>query len=822
MEKLKNITLEISLKPFNCDDEQTENVCRQIFTQWSPLLRYADGISLMLWTADGSEILDYAGELDQSFEWCYHISTANPPPHLPLEWASKIYRSSPEIMTYRRLKFILDTMRRVGSEFFPNKPLSLIETFDIGPEFAISSFKYERHREILGGNGEGIRTMFVDSTSALHADDRKYAAFKNGIPEGTPFATFLGKQAEIFLADMGFDSLWLSNGMGFSVEPWQAEGKVFSNGIFNSDAIESTQAEVMRFWELLRREMPNVRIETRGTNLSLGIDYSTDAVPLYSLYKSGFNFLPPCNSPWAALDGNYGLEIMGHMSRNAVLPDDEDWLFRYYIHDPWFKNSPWYDRYEGSPCDIYPLLALSRINEHGETMPQNHLNLLSIDNSYGTMPDACVVEPTAHLIRALREAPDSPSPFVWLYPAREYCEVKDEYRLREMYGSDWLIADAINHSFPLSGVISTDAFLKTDLDILKNSILLSHVPYSGSEWEKRVIEFAEGGGKLILVGALTRASDKLKSLLCIKTTDSDNVRALLPDFALLDKAASGEYSRELIQDNISGVPCFDAENDGIDSSNCIFSCDGALLAKGKNNIYWICGAQTGIYQKGSSHLVVKGEDERADGGAFLRNAAKYFGWDISLSVHSLSCPEPSIMSPKMMLHRHDNGFFYSFVNRNTTVELSLSSPYGAPLLMGYETEFKEGMTSYRLPRAERLECRVFLVKNEENMLVSAREALPCHAISRSSRRTIEVRWLKNATVRVFPESYAMDSIFARVGALDSRRGDFIWRREGDSYVAENITGTLEIFFPDYDDWREHYKAIAERESKEYSNYDAKK
>ena len=39
-----------------------------------------------------------------------------------------------------------------------------------------------------------------------------------------------------------------------------------------------------------------------------------------------------------------------------------------YIHDPWWINSPWYDRYDGSPCDIYLPMAISRINADGRVI----------------------------------------------------------------------------------------------------------------------------------------------------------------------------------------------------------------------------------------------------------------------------------------------------------------------------------------------------------------------------------------------------------------------------------------------------------------------
>ena len=74
------VTLEVSLKPFKkTDDESIRRVCSRIFTQWLPLIKTRKTVSVMLWTADGSEILDYSGNLNDSFEWCRYIGIANKP-----------------------------------------------------------------------------------------------------------------------------------------------------------------------------------------------------------------------------------------------------------------------------------------------------------------------------------------------------------------------------------------------------------------------------------------------------------------------------------------------------------------------------------------------------------------------------------------------------------------------------------------------------------------------------------------------------------------------------------------------------------------------
>ena len=77
--KLRNVTLELSAKPFQNDSEEMMYaVGRTLFRQWTPLTAEADTVSVLLWLADGSEILEYTGDLEQTFEWGYWQGIANP------------------------------------------------------------------------------------------------------------------------------------------------------------------------------------------------------------------------------------------------------------------------------------------------------------------------------------------------------------------------------------------------------------------------------------------------------------------------------------------------------------------------------------------------------------------------------------------------------------------------------------------------------------------------------------------------------------------------------------------------------------------------
>lgn len=294
---------------------------------------------------------------------------------------------------------------------------------------------------------------------------------------------------------MGFDYLWLSNGLGFSANPWDKTGKIFDGERYYPEKLMTTKENVFAFWKLFRKEC-SFPLETRGTNNSVGIDYATDGVPLYDIYNADLDITAPPNSPWAALNDNYGLEIMGHMTRVCELPN-ERFPFRYYIHDPWWINSPWYDRYDGSPCDIYLPMAISRINANGKTETANSFNILSIDNSYGDMPDACVNEPLPHILKAEKDAADEPAPLVWVYPMREYTTSNDPALLREMNLGDNYICDAINDGLPLCCVVSTDNFLSHDGDIYKKSILISPVPENPAVLAQLATFAAQGIGVLL-------------------------------------------------------------------------------------------------------------------------------------------------------------------------------------------------------------------------------------------------------------------------------------------------------------------------------------
>ena len=524
--RFQNITLEMSLKPFKKNDKAyIRQVADEVFTQWSALLRSADTVSVMLWTSDGSEILDYKGNLDQPLEWAKYMGNPNTghevgsgPEELSLHERAYLYMENPPIYTYGDLKFIIQTLKEAGRKI-TGKPITVGTTFDPGPEFAKSEFKYKKHPEILGGNAMGFKS-FVSCYSTLNADGESYAGFPQGIPANTPFGTFFGRQSQQFLTDLEFDFIWFSNGFGFGAEGWNATGAIFNGKGFDQEKLGSLTTKIHDFWVLFRKECPNFQIRTRGTNLSVGSDLARDAVDVRNIYKGNFNMLPPPNSPWAAMDGDFGLEMVGYMSRMSELPDIR-FPFRFYIHDPWWLNSPWLDRYGREPHDIYLPLSVCRIDAKGNIGNPTHLSFLTIDDSYGNMPVQVPNEVIPHILKARSESPTGPGPLVWVYPFDEYHNWARQFkdRLPEIYYGDWFIRQAINNGLPLNTVISTTSFqsvITKKPDLFKQSILITIAPEAGSPLEKALIRFVENGGKLIVFGPVDHSGETFTNFLNLK------------------------------------------------------------------------------------------------------------------------------------------------------------------------------------------------------------------------------------------------------------------------------------------------------------------
>lgn len=808
--RFNNITLEMSLKSFKKNDKQyISAVCHEAFTQWASLLRHADTITVFLKVGEGSELLEYTGDLDRPLEWGRFLGNPNtkyevnssPNENLSLHERAFTYMDNPPSFTYKDIKYMVSEMKRVGNQL-TGKPIMVGEWFDPGPEFAKSEFKYKKHPEICMAATMGTTKTFICCYAKLNADPESYAGFPDGIPQDLPFGTFFGRQTQHYLTDLGFDYIWFSNGFGFGMETWKTTGALFDGEDFHPEKYPEIQEKIINFWELFRAECPDFRVETRGTNLATGIDLAADGVDLRSIYRGGYNFLPPPNSPWAALDGDFGLELAGYMSRIVELPD-ERYLFRYYTHDPWWANSPWLDRYGREPHDIYLPMAVARLDENGVAKLPTHLSAMNINDSYGNMPVQVPDEVTPHILQARRNAPDQAGPVVWVYPFDEYHDwiVNQPERIEEIYYGDWFIRQAINEGFPMNTVISTKNFCsvkKSGKNIFNESVLVSIAPSPGSEYEKQLIDFVKTGGKLMVYGPVTNAGKGFLELLNVKQaqplsgnfqiklfTEKDDLNKPAPAFIHHSEKMSGG---------------------GIESAIANPSPDTRILAQAFQNhekrdvalirqnrgwnggiVCYVRGTNSASY-KGGRLLKPDDPEKWFSGSHLMRQCLAEFGYSILYSKQSAS-----IKDPINCISRHDNAYWFSGFVPNQTVEQRFHFPQGAPLITGWETELKNDYSTYRFPKAFFEENRIFI--EQKDGIVSCFEI---HSGEKGISRRIGIKGLQDATVRFYPpNNLAENSLEANLnsgypyttGQIKGEKGN---KFPGNYYVFENISGQLII------------------------------
>ena len=836
---LKNVTLEISLKPFgDPSDEAVRGVCRHLFEQWAPLVREADMVSVMLWAADGSEILDYAGDLDAPFEWARYIGHANPP-HIiandpdgvALHSRHYLYMENPPTLTYGWLKGLNGIIKEVGGQV-TGKPVRVGATFDPGPEFAVSPFKYERHPEVCMAATMG-KASFVGCYATLHADDRAYAGYPDGIPEGTPFGAFLGRQSQHFLGDLGFDYIWLSNGFGFGLETWGYRGPLFDGEGFAADRAHEIREKNLAFWNLFREECPDFPIETRGTNLSTAMDLSSDAVPLREIYEGGYDMAPPPNSPWAALNGDFGLELIGWMSHIAEIPGEE-FPFRFYTHDPWWLNSPWLDRYGREPHDIYLPLAVSRIDATGTVRTPTAIEFLSVDDSYGRIPDQVPEETIPHIRSGWRDAPDAAGPLVWVYPFDEYHDLTfgDEPRLAEVFYGDWFMRGAVNQGLPLNTVVSTRAFAeawKANAEAFGESILVAPTAVFEGAAREGLEAFLKGGGRMMVYGPIEHLDAAALELLNLKLVDPAEgefeiaveaeadmlTQAVYPTRMRHDALASGGALRGVVADAADATTRVEATATADDGTKRVLALSRRAVDWNGGALVWVRGSNPFHFKSGGHHPGRLDATRYYPTDNLPRLLLSCFGLDIRFAMRGPDLANPMMFEqgteeganpilveprgrttrePLTVIARHANGFFFSGYVPETTATLRLRMPQGAPVLLGYETRLEDGYATYCMPRAWHRECRVFVEQPTDGEL----SCVENHSGELGISRRIRVLGLHNATVRFYPET----GTAAEVKMLQHPRqpylvGDFLKPEEkrdamGHYLEVSGVTGSLLI------------------------------
>lgn len=815
------VCLELSLKPFTDTSPATrDRVLNQLFRQWMPLLQRAQTTSVMLWIGDGLEILDFRGDLDDQFEWGYWLGSANKwEESQTLSFADKTddsdsdeqgigfgaasrdahaqglhqrprrYTETPARFDYRWLQDLITDIKRIGA-LLTGTNIEVGLTFDPGPEFAINSFKYERHPEICTA-GDVYSNTFVPCMARLNADAQNYAGFPNGIPVDTGIGTFLGRQLECLERELDFDFVWFSNGFGFGGETWSLRGALFDGEQFRPEKAHCQRQQILRFWREFRDETA-LPVRTRGTNMTSGVDLSSDGVPLAAIYDQVENLEVPVNSPWAALDKDFGLELCGWMSHVARLPRGRagsDYATRFYAHDPWWMNSPYLDRYERRAHDIFLPALVARLGENGAIAPADYLSILSADNSHGQLPDAVAAEVSAHLIRARELAPDALAPLLWVYPLAEYeTAVFEDQNPRAVFPDDWFIRGAINAGLPLNTVADSQIFLAQPLETFAQTLIITPVPAPDSPLRAALLQHAKNGGHVVFYGALEADDNELLDVLGL-----ENAAALDGDFELqLAPEIRQAFAEENIANKIHHCAVF--SNGGLrqkarESLACATR-DGqtrALAARakiGKGELIWLRGGVSIDTNKRSRLLPAP------------LDATRYFPTEMLLRAVCESSgvalrfarADAATRAPLSTIARSRNAWALAIFNP-ARLEATWSLPPGAPVPLGQTVEVAGKFARWTPDVAALLETRVFVEQNETST-VSLSEV---PSVMANVRRRWLVKGLKNATLRFFPEADAGEITFLSDPVFPYFEGEFPnARRAGDYLELENLSGDLLI------------------------------
>lgn len=805
---LRNVTLELSGKAFLDDSEGTmRRVCQKMYRQWGRLIAKADMVSILLWIADGSEILEYTGDLQKGFEWGYWSGCANHLPRPASPTAAELrnthmfpvkYRADASPRTYAWLKRLLEIIRQTGQEITGKTP-RIGATFDNGPEFAISAFKFQRHREIANGHTL-YPNSFVTCNSLLHADSQPYAAYPQGIPGGTSLGEFLGAQFREFSRDIGYDYIWLSNGMGFGTETWGITGALFDKERFYPERAAQAAESMLRFWRDFTTACPGVTIETRGSNFSAGTEMSTDAAPLRELYRD-YKIAPPVNSPWAAINYNSGLEIAAWMSHVAELPDGR-FPYRFYAHDPWFMNSPWLDRYGREPWDIYQPLSVCRIKDDGRVQTPDSVAILTVDDTLGNMPDAVPDETIPHLLNALECAPDAPGPLVWVYPFTEYSQLVrgDKPDPQKVFNEDMFIGEMIQAGAPVNTVISTANFQKVCKKggtLLNDKIII--VPLSAYE---SINEELEEMKNVIFYGSIRNAPAAFLRLMGLENAAEITGRVNVGTETEIDSYAQGKLAdvayivpqfcdgglREVLAEDNGVKILATARQDG----------QTRILAMVKQLAH---GGRIGFLR---SVMPCDPEYDRA-GCSFdrlppqsafpierlLRHMLADFGWAINFEAFALSSD-----LCRTCVSVHDNSMYFSIFALDTSATMRVRTPYGAPLLNEMETLVLDGTAVWHPGKSWHKQARCYAKQQQASVIRCkiATAEYPCF----SGR--LNYYGFKDAQVRFFPPAQAVDRLTVFFSEQELQHHQLLaespvsleWEDtpEGRCVVLKGITGNL--------------------------------
>lgn len=781
-------TLEFGPKVlFRKDDAFLDGLFTELFRSYRQLLKHCDAVSLLFWLGDGTDILQYDGTPDQPIAWARWQGFAHPcgdPPRQPV-----LYTDDPVALTVGDIRRVIAAARR-ACEAVLEKPLAFILPFDPGSEFTEAPFRYERHPEILMRTSDGAPVRCIDAIGRLHADPARFAGYPDGIPEGTSFGEFLGRQTRAYFADIGADAIWFSNSFGFGRSPYASggTGQFFDGERFMPEGNRAVRDAVIAFWEAFRRECPDLPVLCRGTDFTVGMNIVNHASAYRALYDGNrFGIVPPPNTPWPALNRNHGLALAGYLTQNAPFPEPCLPL-RFYATDQWFCNNPWFDRWDRSPHDIYLTAALCKFGPDGALRAFDSVHVMGVDGSWGETPSEIADEVIPHLKRAAALRPDAPPPLVWVYPFDEFDEMVfgDNPAPDIPFGGDLSIIGAVNHAFPLAGVVTTAnlAACIASHSSLREAVLVTPAPVPDSEAERLLLGHLAAGGQILCYGTLRHASAKWLAALGLAAGDTP----LDGEFEVAGDVG-GVPSRRLLHDAVIGQGglCETAAGAAILTEAVAPDGRRRVLAAAHGRAVWTRGG-TGAVRERLRFRDVSARDETAYFAPerLFNVALGALGWFVRIE-HGFG-PEPV----EFLVSRNRGGFVFSGHSADDDAALLVRAPWGAPVPLARRVRLVDGAARIPVCAWFHDEVRVFVRQGDG--------VVGCHSqpvVSKDLHRRWLVEGLDHADVRFYVHP-GRETVFYRTASTeygDPRepiRPDIQTDGTGSFFELRDCTGVLSI------------------------------
>jgi hypothetical protein len=709
MRNWRRLVLETTPKPFYAVPGQSyDETAKRMMQVWTPLIRRSGRFAILLFIGDGNEVFEWSGSLDQRLEWARYVGFCNLGA-LPDLYHKGWYDNRPGVpfrddlpdTRYADLKAIIDALKSASLAAF-GKACEIGVAIDPGPEFSTSRFKYQDHPEVLVDytpNGPRSSMRFVDTTKTLNPDTRKYGAFPNGIDMPTSFGTFFGRQFASFRQTFGVDYIWFSNGLGYSAFAWSTYGHLFHGGRFRPESAKAVAKAVIPFWTDFKAANPDVPIEVRGTDSSVGHDISVHGASHLDIQAAGQLDAEPCNLPVLRAE-LLAKEVMVYLTRLAGAPGERV-IYRNYLNDPWFPHDPWEHIYDREPFEIYAAMSCGRLRADGSMLTPTDLHILSIDCEQGRLSEDQANEVIPHYLRALREPATNAGPVTWVYPFAtfdSYLKQQPE-SLPQAFFHDHLIWRSIEGGLPLNTVVHEADFVSLIAGKrLPRSVYLVPVIPGFERVIDAALQHARDGGEVIFVGSLKPAPQTLLDALELKIDPAE----LSGDFDLGFDVRRDRYASEAF-DNLplrhepvtSGGGLGEVTTGSAKaliratqgSQERAYATVRAAFDKGR--IAWLRGTVPFGPDLAEPHLrpVLHDPTRYQRSQDLLRLVLSRFGWVIQQDRLS-----PEIEPTRWFVKSRDGGLWFFGSKADTTVTSRLRVPDGAPIFTGLETQVENGQS----------------------------------------------------------------------------------------------------------------------------------